>query len=96
LNDTITELRAAIAKIDVQISTDGEQLTVTLKKAQETLESFNAAALGARKFIAAQSGLGDEAARALSQLADAADAVQRLADFLERNPQALIHGKPPR
>jgi paraquat-inducible protein B len=95
LNDTITELRAALAKIDVQISTDGEQLTVTLKKAEETLDSFNAAALSARKFIAAQSGLGEEATRALSQLADAADAVQRLADFLERNPQALIHGKPP-
>ena len=30
---------------------------------------------------------------ALAQLADAADAVQRLAELLERNPQALISGK---
>lgn len=94
LNATIADLRAAIAKIDGQVNTNGEQLTVTLKQAKETLESFNAAANGARKFIAAQSGLGEEATRALSQLGEAAGAVQRLADFLERNPQALISGKP--
>jgi paraquat-inducible protein B len=95
LNATIVDMRAALAKVDVQIATNGDQLTLTLKQAQDTLESFNAAAMGARKFIAAQSGLGEQATRALGQISDAADAVQRLADFLERNPQALISGKPP-
>jgi paraquat-inducible protein B len=94
LNGAVVELRGTFAKLDTQIGTNGDQLTVTLKQAKDTLESFNAAATGARKFIAAQSGLGDEATRALSQLAEAAAAVQRLADFLERNPQALISGKP--
>lgn len=94
LNSAVTELRGTFAKLDAQVGTNGEQLAATLKQAKETLESFNAAAMGARKFIAAQSGLGDEATRALSQLAEAASAVQRLADFLERNPQALISGKP--
>jgi paraquat-inducible protein B len=94
LNAAVTELRGTFAKLDTQVGTNGEQLTATLKQARETLESFNAAAAGARKFIAAQSGLGEEATRALSQLAEAASAVQRLADFLERNPQALISGKP--
>jgi paraquat-inducible protein B len=37
--------------------------------------------------------LGDEATRTLQQLGSAAEAVQRLADFIERNPQALITGK---
>lgn len=94
LNGAITDVRATLAKLDTQIGTNGEQLTETIAQAKETLESFNAAALGARKFIAAQSGLGEEATRALGQLAEAATAVQRLADFLERNPQALISGKP--
>lgn len=94
LNGAVAELRGTFAKLDTQIGTNGDQLALTLKQAKETLESFNAAALGARKFIAAQSGLGDEATRALSQLAEAAGAVQRLADFLERNPQALLSGKP--
>lgn len=94
LNGAITEARSVITKLDTQVGTNGEQLTATLKQAKDTLESFNAAAAGARKFIAAQSGLGDEATRALSQLAEAAASVQRLADFIERNPQALISGKP--
>jgi paraquat-inducible protein B len=93
LNGAITEVRATIAKLDTQVGTNGEQLTATLAQAKVTLESFNAAAAGARKFIAAQGGLGDEATRALAQLAEAAAAVQRLADFLERNPQALISGR---
>lgn len=94
LNGAVAELRGTFAKLDTQIGTNGEQLTITLKQAKETLESFNSAAAGARNFIAAQSGLGLEAMRTLSQLGEAAQAVQRLADFLERNPQALISGKP--
>jgi paraquat-inducible protein B len=95
LNGAITELRSVLVKLDAQVGTNGVELTATLQQAKTTLESFNAAATGARKFIAAQSGLGEEATRALGQLAEAAAAVQRLADFLERNPQALISGKPP-
>ena len=38
-------------------------------------------------------GLGDEVAHTLAQLGEAADSVQRLADYLERNPNALIAGK---
>lgn len=94
LNGAITELRSVLVKLDAQVGTNGVELTATLQQAKATLESFNAAATGARKFIAAQSGLGEEATRALGQLAEAAAAVQRLADFLERNPQALISGKP--
>lgn len=94
VNAAVIDLRGVLAKLDTQVGANGEQLTATLKQAKETLESFNAAAAGARQFIAAQSGLGEETTRALSQLAEAAGAVQRLADFLERNPQALISGKP--
>ncbi len=97
LNATLTELRAVLAKLDTQITTNGTELKATLAQTKETLASFNAAADSTRRFVAAQSGLGADTSHALSQLADAAEAVQRLADFLERNPQALISGKhPPR
>lgn len=97
LNATLTELRAVLAKLDTQVSTNGAALQTTLAQAKETLASFNAAADSARRFITAQSGLGADTSHALAQLADAAEAVQRLAEFLERNPQALISGKhPPR
>lgn len=95
LNATLTELQKVLAKLDTQISTNGTQLQATLVQTKDTLASFNAAADSARRFIAAQSGLGADASHALAQLADAAEAVQRLAEFIERNPQALISGKHP-
>lgn len=92
---TLADLRSVLGKLDTQVTANGTQLQATLTQAKETLTTFNAAADGAHKFIAAQSGLGNEAAQALAQLAAAAEAVQRLADFLERNPQALLMGKKP-
>ena len=93
LNAAIGELRVVLAHIDAQLGPAGKELTATLTQAKTTMESFNATATAAHRFIAAQSGLGDEATRTLEQLRSAAEAVQRLADFIERNPQALISGK---
>ena len=61
--------------------------------AEYTSADTDTTASAAHRFIASQSGLGDEAARTMEQLRATAEAVQRLADFLERNPQALITGK---
>jgi paraquat-inducible protein B len=94
LNAAITELRGTLAKVDTQVGTNGDELRATLAQAKQTLETFNAAAASLHKFIASQSGVGDDAARALNELAAAADSVRRLADFLERNPQALLSGRP--
>ncbi len=93
LNRAATDLRTLLAKLDTQVVPAGQELTRTLAQAQVTLTSFNAAANDARRFIAAQGGLDRELTRTLTQLGEAADAVQRLADFLERNPNALIAGK---
>lgn len=93
LNQAITDLRGVLANIDAQVAPAGQELTATLAQAKVALESFNATAVAAHRFIASQSGLGGDASRALEQISSAAEAVQRLADFLERNPQALITGK---
>jgi paraquat-inducible protein B len=93
LNAAVTDLRTLLAKLDTQVMPAGKELTATLAQAKVTLESFNAAANDARRFIAAQGGLGDDVNRTLVQLGEAADAVQRLADFIERNPNALLTGK---
>jgi paraquat-inducible protein B len=93
LNETLVDMRRVLARLDRQIGRTGEGLDETLTQAKTTLETFNASALTARRFIEAQSGLGEEAARALAKLGDAAESVQRLTDYLERNPNALITGK---
>jgi paraquat-inducible protein B len=93
VNAAITDLRTLLVKIDAQVVPTTEELAATLSQARVALESFNATATTANRFIASQSGLGEEVVRTMDQLRSAADAVQRLADFLERNPQALITGK---
>lgn len=93
LNAAIADLRTTLAHIDQQVSPAGAELTATLAQARKTLESFNTTSDAARRFIAAQGTVGDDLNRTLTQLSEAAGAVQRLADFLERNPQALLTGK---
>jgi paraquat-inducible protein B len=93
INAAATDLRAVLAKLDTQVAPVGKELTDTLTQAKVAVASFNDAATAARKFIATHSGLGDEFVGTLQQLSEAADAVKRLADFLERNPNALLTGK---
>jgi paraquat-inducible protein B len=95
LNAAIEQVKTTLARVDSHVDPAGKELTATLAQAQVALKSFNEAAAAARNFVTAQSGLGEEATRALAQLGDAAAAVQRLADFLERNPNALLTGKKP-
>ncbi|MBI5767370.1 MAG: MCE family protein [Verrucomicrobia bacterium] len=93
LNAAVTDLRGVLARLDAQVTPAGRELTETLVQARQAVGAFNDAAVVAKKFIATHSGLGDEFVGTLQQLNEAADAVKRLADFLERNPNALLTGK---
>jgi len=93
LNGAITDLRGVLAKLDAQVGPAGKELTETLAQAKTAIGSLNDASTTARKFLASHSGIGDEVVGTLSQLNEAAAAVTRLADFLERNPSALLTGK---
>jgi paraquat-inducible protein B len=93
LNKTLVVLDASLAHLDTQVDANGKDLQVTLVQAKEALESLNAAAKSARGFINAQQGFSSESSRALNRVADAAESIQELADFLERNPNALVSGR---
>jgi paraquat-inducible protein B len=93
LNAAIADLRATVAKFDGRIEPTAQDLQATMAEARKTLQGFNEAAGAARAFITAQGGLGDDVAETLGHLNDAADAVKRLADFLERNPNSLLTGR---
>jgi len=100
LNATLASLRSALADlhqtlghVDSQVDANGKDLQATLLRTQQTLQQFDAAALTLRRFVGSQQNLGDDAHQALDHLSAAADAVERLADFLERNPNALISGR---
>jgi paraquat-inducible protein B len=93
LNGAVSDLRATIAKLDVQIEPAGKEMQATLSEAQKAVQAFNDAATAARTFITSQAWVGEELGDTLGHLNEAADSVKRLADFLERNPNALITGR---
>ena len=59
------------------------------------MEQLNAAAASVRSFTGPQTGIGEEVVQTMQRVAEAAEALQRLVDFLERNPNSLITGRPP-
>lgn len=93
LNLTLEQARATLLRIDGQVGPAGAELRKTLAEAQGALHSLAAAAESTQQFVQAQGDVGDEVTFALRQLADAAAAMQRLADLLSRNPNALLVGK---
>ena len=93
LNQTITQARATLERIDAQVGPVGADLKQTLAEAQVALKSLDDAARTTRQFVRAQDGLGDEVTTALRQIAAAAGALERLADTIERNPSVLVVGK---
>jgi paraquat-inducible protein B len=95
LNAAGNDLRALIARLDAQVQPTSDKLAQTLDDARKALAAFDAAATGAQRFIAAQNGIGEEANQTMEQLREAAAAVERLADYLERHPNSIITGRKP-
>ncbi|HLP02596.1 MAG TPA: MlaD family protein [Opitutaceae bacterium] len=93
VNRTLAELTAMIGHFDQQVVPAGEELQRTLAEARAAMAQLNGAAASVRALVGPQTGLGDEAVRTLQRVGDAAEAMQRLVDFLERNPQALLSGR---
>jgi len=99
LKQTLASLSAASQKLDgilgeyAKNGPTGENMARVLADVQTTIGTFNTTAATVQKFISAQQNLGDDASQALIKLGEAAAAVRELADFLERNPSALLTGR---
>lgn len=93
MSEASAKLNQLLAKLDAQAGPTTEQLNATLAQTKSTMAAFTETAETLRRFVAAQQNLGADATAALTRLGKAADAVAQLADFLERNPNALITGR---
>ena len=93
LNLAITDTRGAIAKLDTQVGPVSEDFKRTLAEAQTALKSLSAASDTTRRFVQAQGNVGDELTQSLRQISDAAAALERLADTVQRNPNSLLVGR---
>ncbi|MGE9296882.1 MAG: MlaD family protein [Puniceicoccales bacterium] len=93
LDKTLTDLQGLIGTLDSDFAALVADLQVTLDQARETLNSISGLADNADNMVAPDSPLRYELTNALSELAGAARSMRVLADYLERNPNALLTGK---
>jgi len=88
----VADVRRVVAKIDTQI----EPLLVSLKKSSDTagttLERAQVTLAGVDGTLNQDSALGYELAKSLQELRETLRALGSLADYLERNPNALLYG----
>jgi phospholipid/cholesterol/gamma-HCH transport system substrate-binding protein len=79
-------LNRSLTPLGPQLQLSARDADQTLKQAQQTLRSLNAS-------LSPDSPLLYQANQSLSDVSDAARAVRHLADYLDRNPDAIIRGR---
>jgi paraquat-inducible protein B len=93
-NTTLTNVNSVMVKLDGHVMPLARDVHGTLSQAQQALVKVERAAGAATTIIEPGSPLDHDLRQALSALAEAARAIQSLADSLERNPSAVLYGRP--
>jgi len=86
LRDTLLEIRKAVGPFGQSATGATNDLRAAIKRLQATLDHLDALADPKAPLVQGVSG-------ALSEVAEAARAVRRLAEDLDRDPSALVRGK---
>jgi paraquat-inducible protein B len=101
LNATIGQLQALVSRVDSVVTPIGdnvrrttEQATATLAQLDSTLAEAVLVVQGARGVVEPESPMFVQFERAMTELGAASRALRELADYLERNPSALVRGRP--
>lgn len=79
-------LNHTVVPLGAQLQASARDADQTLKQTRDTLRSLNAS-------LSPDSPLLYQASQSLSDISDAARAVRHLADYLDRNPDAIIRGR---
>jgi len=90
----LSDLAATLSSFKALGETLSEFSTPSLQQAQRTLREVELAAADARNWLDPQLPVSGELIDTLEQIGEAARSLRILADFLERNPNALLTGKP--
>jgi paraquat-inducible protein B len=88
----LSEVLVTFNEITSSVSGNTDSTFVQLNR---TLAELEAVSLQARAWMDPSNALYNEALQAMEQIGDAARSMRVLAEFIERNPNALITGKPP-
>ena len=102
ITNAITDARVAleraqvlINRIDNRVDPLADSVTTTLSDAQKALADLRRAIQNVSRLIGPNSSFGPDLSQALEELGNASRAVADLAEFIERNPDALLMGRKP-
>ncbi|MGD9507855.1 MAG: intermembrane transport protein PqiB [Geminicoccaceae bacterium] len=93
IGPAIADLRQIIAKLDAASDPLLGSLTGAAETATATMRDLQGTAASLQKSIGAGSALTNNAENMMQELTRAARSIRVLADYLERNPDALLRGK---
>ena len=102
LKGALTSVKTAFDQLDVtlkklhdELDPISANLNPTLEEAKKTMAQLEDATHNLDKMLSANSSFRYQLDSTLSQIGSAADALQRLSEFLERNPNSIIFGRRP-
>ena len=90
---TLENAQALLARIDGRVDPLADSLTNTLFEAQKTLADVRRGAQHLSDLLGPDNSFGSDLTQALEQVGNAGRAVADLAEFLQRNPNALLAGR---
>ena len=93
LRQTLTDARALVQRIDSKVDPLADGATNTLHDARKTLADLRVAIQNVNGLLGPDSSLPPDLGRTLQDLGNASRAIADLAEFLERNPNALLTGR---
>lgn len=93
LPDLITGANRLLATLDAQVAPVGDGLRNVSADAREALRSLRATLDGIQGLVAPDAPLAVELSQTATDLGRAARGLRDLADFLERNPSAVVFGR---
>ncbi len=93
LRRTLDRADRLLARIDGHVDPLADNLTNTLAEARKTLVELRRGIQNVSGLLGPDAALPSELTQALEQLSNASRAVADLAEFLQRNPDALIVGR---
>jgi paraquat-inducible protein B len=90
---TLEQYRLLGERLNTRIDPLADSVTNSLAEANRSLAQLRSAAENLRSMLAPESPVRNDLSQALEQLADAAQSVSSLVDFLKMHPNALITGR---
>ena len=93
VNKAVTSVRDLTTRIDTQAAPFLASLKATTDRTNEALDQMRTTLQSAQVFLDPASPLASQITSALQELTGAARSVRLLADYIERNPSALVRGK---